>query len=256
MACQKQSERLISNLLIRHAALAVLIAAVVALPRWGAKTVSATTGRNSVSNYGPGSESTGGASSIEKVPGAAGSSPRNIVATSDRVYFTDDITSTTKQHLWKTDGQSVKLIETASKEGGVFDSIHQLIAVGGTLYFTEDEHLETSGDDSVWQTTATANSLRRLANVEQPQIIVKDPTSGPAKRVYFYEPGSRNGTVAAIFSAKDGKVTAFIPFLEPDPDKNNNAGIEGIAADEKGNVYGGSTKDMTLTKFVKGKGAS
>ena len=28
----------------------------------------------------------------------------------------------------------------------------------------------------------------------------------------------------------------MIPFTEPDPDKNNNAGIEGVAADANGNV--------------------
>jgi hypothetical protein len=37
--------------------------------------------------------------------------------------------------------------------------------------------------------------------------------------------------VIYIGSAKDGKVTAMFPFVEPDPNANNNAGIEGIKAD-------------------------
>src|SRR6266446_7055718 len=56
-----------------------------------------------------------------------------------------------------------------------------------------------------------------------------------------------------IGSAKDGKVTAMIPFVEPDPDKNNNAGMEGVTADAAGNVYVGETTTMTLKKYVKGK---
>src|SRR3989440_3024537 len=40
-------------------------------------------------------------------------------------------------------------------------------------------------------------------------------------------PGYRRGIY--VGSARDGKVAAVIPFAEPDPDKNNNAGIEGVA---------------------------
>ena len=54
-----------------------------------------------------------------------------------------------------------------------------------------------------------------------------------------------------IGSAKDGKVTAFIPVLEPDPEKNNNAGVEGVAADAKGNVYAAEVTTMALKKYVR-----
>ena len=62
-------------------------------------------------------------------------------------------------------------------------------------------------------------------------------------------PGFKRGL--RIGSARDGKVTAFIPFVEPDPDKNANAGMEGITADSKGNVFVGETTTSTLKKFVK-----
>jgi sugar lactone lactonase YvrE len=54
-----------------------------------------------------------------------------------------------------------------------------------------------------------------------------------------------------IGSAKDGKVTAFVPDTLPDPDKNNNAGTEGIGADAKGNVYAGEVTTMVLKKYVR-----
>src|SRR5262245_13886385 len=62
-------------------------------------------------------------------------------------------------------------------------------------------------------------------------------------------PGFKRGI--RIGSAKDGKVAAMIPFTEPDPEKNNNAGIEGVSADANGNVYGAEVSTMTLKKYVK-----
>jgi streptogramin lyase len=67
-------------------------------------------------------------------------------------------------------------------------------------------------------------------------------------------PGFKRGL--RVGSAKDGKVTALVPFLEPDPDKTPNAGMEGVAADAMGNVYVGETTTMMLKKFAKGNGAS
>jgi len=63
-------------------------------------------------------------------------------------------------------------------------------------------------------------------------------------------PGFKRGIY--IGSAKTGKVTAMIPFVEPDPNANNNAGIEGITANPMGNVFGGQTTGMVLHKYVKG----
>jgi streptogramin lyase len=62
-------------------------------------------------------------------------------------------------------------------------------------------------------------------------------------------PGFKRGV--RIGSAKDGKVSALIPFVEPEPDKNNNAGMEGVTADAAGNVYVGETTTQTLKKYVR-----
>ena len=64
-------------------------------------------------------------------------------------------------------------------------------------------------------------------------------------------PGYRRGIY--VGSARDGKVAAVIPFAEPDPEKNNNAGIEGVAIDAKGNVYGAEVSTEMLKKYVKGQ---
>jgi streptogramin lyase len=76
-------------------------------------------------------------------------------------------------------------------------------------------------------------------------MIVADSQSN-SKQNPGYTRGIRIG------SAKDGKVTALIPFVEPDPEKNNNAGVEGVAIDGRGNVYGAEVSTEVLKKYVKG----
>ena len=43
----------------------------------------------------------------------------------------------------------------------------------------------------------------------------------------------------------------MIPFAEPNPEQNANAGVEGVAADAKGNVYGGEVSTAMFKKFEK-----
>jgi sugar lactone lactonase YvrE len=75
-------------------------------------------------------------------------------------------------------------------------------------------------------------------------MVVADSQSN-SKQNPGYTRGIRIG------SAKDGKVTAMIPFVEADPEKNNNAGVEGVAIDAKGNVYGAEVSTEMLKKYVK-----
>jgi sugar lactone lactonase YvrE len=62
-------------------------------------------------------------------------------------------------------------------------------------------------------------------------------------------PGFKRGIY--IGSAKDGKVTAFIPNPEPDPDpdKTNSSAAEGVAADAAGNVYAAEVAGRALKKY-------
>jgi DNA-binding beta-propeller fold protein YncE len=77
------------------------------------------------------------------------------------------------------------------------------------------------------------------------QIYVADSQSNASQN-----PGFTRGI--RIGSARDGKVTAMIPYSGPDPDKVNNEGAEGIAADAAGNVYIGDVTAMVLKKYVRG----
>ena len=63
-------------------------------------------------------------------------------------------------------------------------------------------------------------------------------------------PGWKRGI--RIGSVKDGKVTAFIPDPEPDPEKVITSAAEGVAADAAGNVYGAEVGSKALKRYVKG----
>jgi len=62
-------------------------------------------------------------------------------------------------------------------------------------------------------------------------------------------PGWKRGI--RIGSAKDGRVTAFIPDPEPDPEKVITSAAEGVAADASGNVYGAEVGTRSLKRYVK-----
>ncbi len=62
-------------------------------------------------------------------------------------------------------------------------------------------------------------------------------------------PGVKRGI--RIGSAKDGKVTAFIPDAEPDPDNSTVLGVEGVSVDAKGNVYGADVGRTRLIRYEK-----
>jgi sugar lactone lactonase YvrE len=81
--------------------------------------------------------------------------------------------------------------------------------------------------------------------IDRNDVMYVADSQSNAKQNPGYTRGIRIG------SAKDGKVTALIPFVEPDPEKNNNAGVEGVAADAKGNVYAAEVSTEKFKRYVK-----
>jgi sugar lactone lactonase YvrE len=73
-----------------------------------------------------------------------------------------------------------------------------------------------------------------------------DPHQPGQDAGYGYNPGGKRGI--RIGSAKDGKVTAFIPDPEP---KGGSSAAEGVAVDHEGNVYGAEVGPMDLKKYVR-----
>ena len=64
---------------------------------------------------------------------------------------------------------------------------------------------------------------------------------------YGHNPGWARGI--RIGSAKDGKVTAFIP--EPTHDTGPTSGAEGVAVDAQGNIYGAEVLSKSVRKYTR-----
>jgi NHL repeat-containing protein len=77
-------------------------------------------------------------------------------------------------------------------------------------------------------------------------IYVADSESG-ANNTTTHPGGWLRGI--RIGSAKDGKVTAFIP--DPEPDHTGTSSAEGVAVDSRGVIYGAEVGQMDVKKYVK-----
>ena len=78
----------------------------------------------------------------------------------------------------------------------------------------------------------------------QDRIYVADSESGSVEKEHAaWKRGIRVG------SAKDGKLTAFIP--DPVANATNTSAAEGVAADAAGNIYGAEVGPRALKRYVK-----
>ncbi|WP_313668529.1 peptidyl-alpha-hydroxyglycine alpha-amidating lyase family protein [Sandarakinorhabdus sp.] len=68
---------------------------------------------------------------------------------------------------------------------------------------------------------------------------------------YGYNPGWQRGI--RIGSVKDGKVTAFIPDPDPNPDGGATSGAEGLWVDKAGVIYGAQVKERTVARHIRVK---
>jgi len=82
--------------------------------------------------------------------------------------------------------------------------------------------------------------------IDKNDVLYVADSESTDKEGYGYHPGWKRGI--RIGSAKDGKVTAFIP--DPNPTGASST-AEGVAADSAGNVYGAEVGPKALKKYVK-----
>ena len=66
---------------------------------------------------------------------------------------------------------------------------------------------------------------------------------------YGYNPGWKRGIRTG--SARTGKVSAFIPDGDPDPDKGSTSGAEGLWVDKGGTIYGATVKERRVVRYGK-----
>jgi len=85
--------------------------------------------------------------------------------------------------------------------------------------------------------------------IDRNDVLYVSDSESREKVGYGNHPGWKRGI--RVGSAKNGKVTAFIPDTYPTPEDSATSGAEGISADRKGNIYGAEVQQKAIKKYVR-----
>ncbi len=85
--------------------------------------------------------------------------------------------------------------------------------------------------------------------IDQNDVLYSTDSESRRPVGYGYNLGWQRGI--RIGSVKDGKVTAFIPDAEPNPDAGATSGAEGIWVGKDGTIYGAQVKERTIARHTK-----
>jgi sugar lactone lactonase YvrE len=184
-------------------------------------------------------------------PGVAGDGPDTfnsptdvLIAPNGDIFVADGHGAQTNARIVKLSKEG-KFIKAWGKEGkapGEFDVPHGLAMDSqGRLFVADRANNRIQIFDQDGKFLAEWKQFGRPSGVfidKNDIIYVADSQSSDKTN-----PGFKQGI--RIGSAKDGKVTAFIQ------ETVDVGALEGVAADDSGNVYGGYTNKMNLRRFVK-----
>ena len=184
-------------------------------------------------------------------PGVAGDGPDTfnsptdvLIAPNGDIFVADGHGAQTNARIVKLskEGKFIKAWDKEGKAPGEFDVPHGLAMDSqGRLFVADRANNRIQIFDQDGKFLAEWKQFGRPSGVfidKNDIIYVADSQSSDKTN-----PGFKQGI--RIGSAKDGKVTAFIQ------ETVDVGALEGVAADDSGNVYGGYTNKMNLRRFVK-----
>lgn len=146
------------------------------------------------------------------------------------------------------DGRFLKAFGTKGSGKGGMDQPHALAMDSrGRLFVGDRSNNRILLMDQEGNLLAEWNQFSRPSGIfidRNDLIYVADSESGSVNPAHgAWKRGIRIG------SAKDGKVTGFIP--DPDEAATNTSAAEGVAVDARGNIYGAEVGPKALKKYVK-----
>ena len=167
------------------------------------------------------------------------------------------VSSTSADLALEKESELRKLIRSFGKKGtghGEFDQPHALAMDSKGRLFVGDR-----GNNRIQIFDQDFNFIDEWSQFSRPSGVFIDK-----KTDTIYVADSESGGVSPphgawkrgirIGSAKDGKVTAFIPDPTVDPQKeigNSTSSAESVTVDAAGNVYGAEVGQKAVKKYVK-----
>jgi sugar lactone lactonase YvrE len=172
------------------------------------------------------------------------------VAASGDVFVADghDENSNARIVKFTKDGKFIKAWGKRGTASGEFDTPHALAFDSKGRLFVADRgnnRIQIFDQEGVFLEEWKQFSRPSGIYIDKNDVIYVADSESNSKT----NPGGKRGI--RVGSAKDGKVTAFIPDPEPDPEKVVTSGSEGVAADAQGNVYGAEVGPRALKRYVK-----
>jgi sugar lactone lactonase YvrE len=173
-----------------------------------------------------------------------------VVAPGGEIFVADghDENSNARIVKFSKDGTFIKTWGKRGSAPGEFDTPHGLAFDSRGRLFVADR-----GNNRIQIFDQEGKFLEEWKQFSRPSGVYID-----AKDVLYVADSESNSKVnpgwkrgIRIGSARDGKVTAFIPDPEPDPEKVVTSGSEGVAADARGNLYGAEVGPRALKRYVK-----
>jgi DNA-binding beta-propeller fold protein YncE len=185
-------------------------------------------------------------------PGVAGATqdlldqPSDVVtAPNGDIYIADGHGGKSNDRIVKLD-KTGKFIKAWGKHGagpGEFDTPHSIaLDSTGRVFVADRVNSRVQVFDGDGKLLAEWRQFGRPSSVfvDKNDVIYVADSQSTDKTNPGFQQGIRIG------SAKDGKVTAFIPLTDPVLQS-----AEEVTADDQGNVFAGFTNKMQLGKFVK-----
>lgn len=190
-------------------------------------------------------------------PGVAGDGPDTfnqpsdvVVAGNGDIFVADGHNSDSNARIvkLKKDGTFIKAWGKRGSAPGEFDTPHTIAIDSRGRVFVGDR-----GNNRIQifdQNGAFLEEWKQFGRPSGIDIDAKDTIyAADSESNTKRNPGWKRGIW--IGSARDGKVTAFIPDPEPNPDKSATSGAEGVAADATGVVYGAEVGPKGLRRYVR-----
>jgi sugar lactone lactonase YvrE len=173
-----------------------------------------------------------------------------VVARNGDIFVADGHDNNTNARIVKfsKDGKFIKAWGTQGSKPGEFNVPHAIALDSKGRLFVGDRannRIQIFDQDGKFIEEWKQFSRPSGIYIDRNDVIYVADSESNTKR----NPGWKRGIY--VGSAKDGKVTAFIPDPESDPDKSATSGAEGVAADFKGNIYGAEVGPKMLRKYVR-----
>ena len=172
------------------------------------------------------------------------------VAPNGDIFVADghDENSNARIVKFSKDGKFIKTWGKRGKGPGEFDTPHGLAFDSKGRLFVADR-----GNNRIQIFDQEGKFLEEWKQFSRPSGIYIDGNDvlyvSDSESNSKVNPGFKRGI--RVGSVKDGKVAAFIPDPEPDPEQVVTSAAEGVAADAQGNIYGAEVGPRALKKYVK-----